>query len=75
MDGEQLLPVGEGEVLDRVHDLDAGIGDEDIDRAERLDRARDAVIDLVFLGDVHADADGLLGAAKLLGGRRPRHPR
>ena len=69
MDGQQLLPVGEGELLDRVHDLDAGIGDEDIDRAERLDRARDAVIDLVFLGHVHADADGSLGAAELLGGR------
>src|SRR5215475_6656990 len=31
MDGEHLLPLGEGKVLDRMHDLDAGIGDEDAD--------------------------------------------
>ena len=43
MDGQQLLPVGEGKLLDRVHDLDAGIGDENIDGAERLDRALHAV--------------------------------
>ena len=69
MDGQHLLPVGEGEFLDRVHDLDAGIGDQDIDRAKRLDRALHAGIDLVFLRYVHADAERRFLARQLLGCR------
>ncbi|HKQ87819.1 MAG TPA: hypothetical protein VJS43_13730 [Candidatus Acidoferrales bacterium] len=30
MDGQHILPVRERKVFDRVHDLDAGITDEDI---------------------------------------------
>ena len=36
MDGEQLLPFGERELVERRHDLDAGIADQDVDAAEGL---------------------------------------
>jgi hypothetical protein len=70
MDGEHLLPLGEWKVLDWMHDLDAGIGDEDVDPAKGLDRLLDPFIDLVLLGDVHADADRGFLVAQLLRGLR-----
>ena len=33
------------ELLERVHDLDAGVADQDVDAAERRDDRRDAVVD------------------------------
>ena len=66
MDGQHLLPIGEGKLLDRMHDLDAGIGDEDVDPAEGRDGLLDAGIDLLFVGDVHGDANSRLGVAELL---------
>ena len=73
MDGEHLLPIGEGKVLDRMHDLDAGIGDEDVDPAEGLDRLLDACVDLVLLGDVHADADRSFLVTQPFARLAPRH--
>src|SRR6476620_4979393 len=70
MDGEHLLPLGEGKVLDRMHDLDAGIGDENVDPAKGLDRLLDPFVDLVLLGDVHANADRSFLIAQLLRGLR-----
>src|SRR6476469_10425001 len=71
MDGEHLLPLGEGKVLDRMHDLDARIGDENVDPAKGLDRLLDPSVDLVLLGDVHADAHrGFLIVQHLRGLRR-----
>ena len=34
MDGEQLLPIRKRKILDRVHDLDTGIRNENIDLTE-----------------------------------------
>ena len=65
MDGQDLLPVGKGKVLDRMHDLDAGIGDENVDRAEGLTALLDAGVHLLFVGDVHGDGDGRLAVAEL----------
>jgi len=59
MDREHLLPLGEGELLDRMHDLDAGIADEDVDAAERGDRRRNARVDRLFAAHVHGYTDGL----------------
>ena len=57
VDGEHLFPVGEGEFLNRMDDLDAGIRHEDINPPKRLDRMFNAGIDLVLLRHIHADAD------------------
>jgi hypothetical protein len=59
VDGEHLLPLGELELLDRVHDLDAGIADQDVDAAEGRGASSTAGIHLVFVRHVHRDADRL----------------
>ena len=46
MDGEHLLPFGEVELVERRHDLDAGVADQDVDAAEGRDRLGDAGFDL-----------------------------
>ncbi len=56
MDGEQLLPFGEGKLIERRHDLDAGVADEDVKAAEGLDHLRDAGLHLLFGRHVHCDA-------------------
>ena len=66
VNGQHLLPVGERKILDRMHDLYAGIRDEDVDFAERRDRLLDAGVDLIFVGHVHGNRDGVFLAAKLL---------
>ena len=70
MDRQHLLPLGELELLDRGDGLDAGIADQKVDAAERLDGQRHAGVNLRLVGDVHADADGDIRPAEL--GRR-RH--
>ena len=62
MDREQLLPFGEFEIDDRRDDLDAGIADQHVDAAERLDDLGGAGVHLLFVGDVHGDADRALAA-------------
>ena len=68
MDGEKLLPFGEGKVIERRHDLDAGIAHQDVDPAESRDCLGHAGLDLRLIGHVHGDADRAAGAAEL--GRR-----
>ena len=46
MDREHLLPVGEREVLERMHDLDAGIADRMSILPKACDRRLDAGVDL-----------------------------
>jgi hypothetical protein len=73
VDRQQLLPVGIGEIDQRADDLDAGVGDEDVDAAVALRRRGDAGLDLVLAGDVHRDRQRLAaGGLDLLGdgGRR-----
>ena len=60
MDGEQLLPFRELEILERRHDLDAGIADEHVDPAEGGDRLGHAGFDLCLARHVHGDADRVL---------------
>ena len=57
MDRQQLLPFGEFELDDGCHDLDAGVADEDIQRAKRLDDFRGARLHLCFVADIHCHAD------------------
>ena len=59
MDRQHLLPLGEAELLDRLDDLDAGIGNEDIDLAELPDDLGDTAIDFRLVGDIHGHADRL----------------
>ena len=69
MNGEELLPFAEVKLVDRGNGLDSGIGDEDIDPAERRDSLCDAIRRRCLIGDVDGDADRPLGTAKLGGGR------
>ena len=62
MDRQQLLPFGEFEVDERRDDLDAGIADQNVKRAEGLDHFGGADVHLFFVGDIHGDADGTLAA-------------
>ena len=49
-----------------MHDLYAGIRDEDVDFAERRDRLLDPGVDLILVGHVHRNRDGVFLAAELL---------
>ena len=85
VDRQHLLPLGERKLLERMDDLDAGVADQDVDVAERLDGGLHGRIDLGLVGDIHRHADrlaaGLLdlgcgGVGRLLveigdGNRRP----
>src|SRR5262249_46824070 len=59
VDGDDLAPVGEGEINDVVDVLYAGVADEDIDAAEQQRCSFSAAIDLSLAGDVHSDVDGV----------------
>ena len=79
VDGDDLVPFLDREFLDRRDELDAGIVDQDIDRAELLLGVGDHGGDLVALAHVGAgierlDPEILFDAAALLldGGRRRR---
>src|SRR5262249_27063577 len=50
------------EVDQRRDDLNAGVADQNVERAERLDDGGDTRLHLVLGGDVHGDADGVLAA-------------
>ena len=57
MDRKQPLPFGEWKFLDRVDDLDARIGDENVrSLCLRGDHLRDARIHLVLVGHIHRDS-------------------
>ena len=67
VDRQHLLPVGELELVDRVDDLHAGVGDQDVQRAEVFHHLIGAGLDRRLVGDVHGDAERL--AAGLDDGR------
>ena len=64
VDRLHLLPVGKRVVFDRIDDLNAGVGNEDIDRAEFRRHSVDALIDGLFARDVHRHADCLAAALR-----------
>ncbi len=66
VDGEQLFPIGEGEVFDGIDDLDAGVRHQNVHRAEGLGDRRAAGVYLRFVGHVHRHAHGF--AAGLVDG-------
>jgi hypothetical protein len=69
VDGNHAPPFGEAEVLDRMHDLDAGVADQDVHAAEGGDGALHGCFHLGFAGDVHHHAERLAAAgAQLCGG-------
>ena len=75
MDCQHLLPFREFEFVDRRHDLDAGIADEDVDAAERGDRLRHAGFDFGFTRDIHRHAERLAADFRDLRRGSVRHPR
>lgn len=70
MHRQQLAPIGEGEILDRGDDLDAGVAHQHVHASERPRRLGDAGIDRRLAGHVHREAER--GAARLpdFAGRR-----
>jgi len=59
-----LLPVGKRVVFDRVDNLDARVGNENVDRPQLCRDLVYALIDCVFIGNVHGDADRLAAALR-----------
>src|SRR6516164_58597 len=53
------------ELIERRHNLNAGIGNKDIEPAEGLDRFGDAGLSLSFIGNIDGDTDCTLGTAEL----------
>ena len=59
MDRQQLLPVGEGEVDQGLHDLDAGVADQHVDAAVLGHGVGHAFFDLGLVDDVHRNGKGV----------------
>src|SRR5215467_874122 len=57
MDRQQLLPLGEFELVEWLDDLDAGIADQNIEAAERCDRLRGCSLDLRLICYVDGNAE------------------
>jgi hypothetical protein len=55
LDGKQLLPSCEPEIIDRRDDLNAGITYQDVDAAVGFNYFRHASLDLILLRHVHCD--------------------
>ncbi len=76
MDRQHPAPLGEAEILQQVHDLDAGVADQDVDPAPGPRHPLDPGIHLAFVGHVHGDGHDLrplpaeLGRGGLGGGLR-----
>ena len=62
MDRQQFLPLGELEFDQRRDDLNAGVADKNIERAECLDHPNGAGLHLMLVGDIHRHANGALSA-------------
>src|SRR5215471_8230081 len=56
MDSQHLLPVREGKAFDRMHDLDAGIADEDIHTTVGGNHFFHALLHLSLVGYIHSIA-------------------
>jgi hypothetical protein len=57
MNGEQLFPVGEGKIDQRMDDLDASIADENVDLSIFRHRVCDAFLDLRLIRYIHRDRE------------------
>jgi hypothetical protein len=66
MDDEHLFPIEEGKFFDRMHNLNAGVGHDNVDRPESLRRRVDAGVDLLFARYVRGDRHRRLVTPKLL---------
>ena len=62
MDREQLLPVGELELVERCDDLDAGVADQDVELPKASIALATPASTCGFVGDIHGDADGAAAA-------------
>src|SRR5262245_6042707 len=70
MDGHHLLPVRERKAFDRMHDLDAGIADEDIHTSIGGNHFFHALLNLSLVGYIHSDGHPLaLGLCDFLSDR------
>ena len=70
IDAEDLVPLLEGHVDGARVALDAGVGDEDVDRPERLQRLLEERLDIVRLRDIGLNDDRLAAFVfDRLGGR------
>ena len=69
MDRQQQLPFGEFEVDEGRYDLNPGIADKNIERAECLDHLCGAGLHLLFVGDIHRNAEGALSSGINLASR------
>src|SRR5260221_884187 len=54
---DNLLPIGERKIDDRMNYLDAGIAKQDIDRAEFTDDGCKGRLNRFFAGNIHLDGD------------------
>jgi hypothetical protein len=54
---DNLLPIGERKIDDRMNYLDAGIAKQDIDRAELADDGCKGRLNRFFAGNIHLDGD------------------
>ena len=63
------LPLANGKVLDRVHDLDARVGDQNVHPSKCRKDFFNAGIHLAPRRDIHADTDYRLSVGDLRGGR------
>src|SRR6185436_9159113 len=68
VDREQFLPLGEGELVQRMDDLDSGVAHQYVDAAERRHHGRYAGVDGLFIGDVHRHADRVAACGLDFGG-------
>ena len=70
MDRQQLLPVREREIDDRLDDLDTGIADQDVDPAVLGHHVGHALLHRRLVHHVHADREGVRALRPDLGRRR-----
>ena len=68
MHGQHPLPVGERELVERMDDLNAGVADQDVDTAIRVDRDGHRAFDFGLGGHIDLDAHRDAASALDLGG-------
>src|SRR5690606_32796278 len=59
VDGDHLVPAGWVAVRHVAGDVDAGVGEEDVDAAEALEGGGDHGVDLLGTGEVGGEDEGL----------------
>lgn len=59
VDGEMMIPTLDALLIERLHRIDRGVVDEDVDWAELLRRPLHHRVDSTWIGNVRAEADRL----------------